>query len=115
MLNTALGMLASVFSRTRGQAVGIALAARLVGWIASILYNGALIYGLAYIIFGNWLQPRYASLEAFYNQPTPTTQQAVWAIFLAVIGYLVAAMAWQAGFILTALGLVQRRARTVGP
>jgi hypothetical protein len=115
LLNTALGMLASVFSRTRGQAVGVGLAARLALWIASILYNVILIYGLLFIIIGNWLTPTYATLEAFYDQPTPTAQQVVWALCLSLVGYLIAVMLWQAGFVLTALGLVQRRAHSVGP
>jgi hypothetical protein len=114
LLNTALGMLASAFSRSRGQAVGLGLTARLVLWIASILSNFVLIYGLTFL-FSNWLEPRYAMLEAFYNQPAPTTRQAVWAVSLAIFGYLLAVMLWQAGFILAALGLIQRRARSIGP
>ncbi len=113
-LNGAIGMLASVSGGTRSRAIASALAGRLVLWIGSTMVNFLAIYGLSFLILGNWLEPRYASIEAFRTLPEPTPAQAVWMIGLVIAGYILALMASQIGLTLAMLGIAQRRARMLG-
>ncbi|GAB4479927.1 MAG: hypothetical protein Kow00124_26110 [Anaerolineae bacterium] len=113
-LNGAIGMLASVSGRTRSRAIASALAGRLVLWIGAAMVNFSAIYGLAFLILGNWLEPRYASIEAFRTLPEPTPAQAVWMVGLVIAGYILVVMASQIGLTLAMLGIAQRRARLLG-
>jgi len=110
-LNGSLALLSSAMSRTRGQALAMALAGRLVLWITSIMLNGAAIFGLGYLILGNWLDPRYAPITAFRSLPEPTPAQATWVVGGLIATYALMVLAAQAGLTMLLLGLTERRAR----
>ncbi len=114
VLNGSIGLLASSLSQTRARAVVLGLVGRLIGWVASAMFNFTAIYGLGFLILGNWASPHYAPLEAFHNRPVPTELQQSWAINLTIVGYFLAMLASQIGLVLFALGITQRRARQLG-
>ena len=114
LLNGALGMLASAMTRSRGRALAVGLTARLGGWVMSITLNVGMLYFLGYLILGNWSSPQYAPLAFFHNLPTPSPEAVTAVVSLTTIIYVLVVAALQAGFIVVALRLVERRARRMG-
>ncbi len=113
LLNGAIGMLASVYARSRGQAIAAGLVGRLGLWVLSILLSGLSIYLLGFFI-DQWSNPSYAAIEAFHRMPTPSDLEQIWALSLTVGGFALAVAASQLALALIMLGLMQRRAREIG-
>ncbi len=112
--NGALGMLASVYTRSRSQAIAAALVARLALWIGSLLFNAAAGFFVVYILIVNWSEPDYAPMAFFHGWPQPTPLQVSVVIGGALTIWLLAVLVWQIGFPLLALKLAERRARSLG-
>jgi hypothetical protein len=114
LMNAALGLLASAMSRSRSRALAFALGARLFLWISGAMLNFAALYGLGFILIGNWLQPTYAPIEAFQGQPEPSFEAGVVVFSLVTLVYVLLLYAWQIGFVAAALAAAERRARRLG-
>jgi len=114
VLNAALGLAASTFARTRGRSIAMALAARLVLWLTSIVVNGGMIYLLGYLLIANWSQPQYAPLDWFAQFETPSDQAISLVLGGTAVIYVVLAGAFQIAMALGALAVTQRRARRLG-
>ncbi len=111
VLNGTLGVLASALARSRSRAVAAGLAARLGGWVASILLNVGAIYFLIYLLVMNWSTPYSAPMRAFRDRPEPSDLAIAWVLSLTAIVYILAVLALQIGLTLLALRMIQRRAR----
>jgi hypothetical protein len=112
-LNGSLGLLASTYTRSRGQAIAAALMTRLGLWAFVALFHIAAISSLSTMI-SNWSMPQYASIENFHSLPTPSPDAVTLVLCLVITGYTTAVVAGQVGIALTSLGLALRRARHLG-
>ncbi len=108
LLNTALGMAASAYARTRGQAVAAGLVLRLGVWVTTGLLNGSAIFVLNYLS-SQWRYPSYVGM----GLPYLPEWLDLWSTWLTVAFYGASVLAAQMGMILVALGLSLRRARTL--
>lgn len=114
VLNAAVGLAVSTFARTRGRAIAMALATRLVLWLTSITLNGGLIYLLGYLLIANWSQPQYAPLEWFSQFQTPSDRAISLVLGGTAAVYVIGIALIQVGLAALALGVAQRRARRLG-
>lgn len=114
LLNGALGLLVSAYTRTRGRAIAFSLAGRLAGWIGSAMLNGMLIYGLQYLLVQNWANPSTAPLEVLRDRAAPAPDQVAWVLGGVVAAYAVALLVTQLGTLAGMLELAVRRARRIG-
>ena len=113
ILNGAIGMLASVYSSTRAQAIAAALVGRLAVWVAAIIIHVGVGLGLIYL-HSQWAEAPYASFDAYKNMPTPSDFAQMWVLCLLIAGYALSTLIAQLGMIAAALGLSVRRARQLG-
>jgi hypothetical protein len=109
--NSALGMAASAFARSRANAVVIGLTARLVLWVLSVMIGIAVLFFIGFVLVANWADPYYAPMAFFHDRPQPTPLQVSWVISLAFAAWLFAILAWQVGFSLVALAITRWRSR----
>jgi hypothetical protein len=114
VFNGALGMAASTFARSRGRAIAIALATRLVLWVTSIVANVGFIYLLGFLLIANWSQPQYAPIEWFSRFAEPSDQAISYVMSGTAILYIAIIALIQIGLVVAALVLTQRRARQLG-
>lgn len=114
VLNGAVGMAASTFARSRGRAIAIALATRLVLWVSSIIVNVGLIYLLGFLLIANWSQPQYAPIEWFTQFSQPSDQAISFVLSGTAILYIMFVALLQVGLLAAALTITQRRARRLG-
>jgi hypothetical protein len=112
LINVALGLAASAHANSRSRAIAAALALRLITWIASILFGGALIFGVGFL-FINWIDPQFAPLPGYDSLADPSPERLVFIITILLPGYLMTLLLSQVGILLFALGITQRRARTL--
>jgi hypothetical protein len=113
LLNGSLGLLASAYTRSRGQAIAAALMGRLGLWAFALLFHIAAFSSLTSML-QNWSQPEYASIESFHGLPAPTTEAVTAVTCVVVAGYAVSVISGQIGIALMSLGLALRRARRLG-
>lgn len=113
LLNGAIGMVASAYARTRGQAIAAGLVGRLAAWVTVIITNAAIMFFLGFLIT-QWTSPSYASLDAYSIMATPSEFEQTWSIWLTITGYGLALLLTQVGLVIMLLGLAMRRARTLG-
>lgn len=113
-LNGAIALLASASARSRARAIAGALAARLAGWVLSVLLNGGLIYGLGYLIIANWASPYSAPLRAFRDRPMPSDETIAFVLGGTAALYVLSVLVAQLGLTAGALALAQRIARRLG-
>jgi hypothetical protein len=114
-LNGAIGLTASAYAPTRGQAIAAGLVGRLALWVITILTNVACIYLLTYS-YSQWTGGYYLSsfTTSYPPVPTPTPLEVNWVTCLTIAGYMAAVLASQIGVTLLLLGVAQRRARLLG-
>lgn len=114
LLNGALGLLVSAYTRTRGRAIAFALAGRLAWWIGSALLNALLIYVLQYLLVQNWANPSTAPIEMLRDRPAPSPDQVAWVLGGVVAAYALVMLVTQLGAIAGMLRLATRRAGRIG-
>lgn len=113
-VNGALGLWASCRARNRGQAISLGLAVRLALWIGAIILNIAIVYGISYLVFGNWFQGQYAPLALFHQVRPPSQDQQISIVLGIISGYLLTYLSVQGGLALLLTGLALRRAARIG-
>ena len=114
LLNGVIGTLASVYSRSRAQAVALALIVRLALWVFTVLVHVAAIYALVYLIALNWAQPSSAPIAAFRGLPRPDEMTIAWAVSVTSTVYMLTIITAPVGIILAGLGIILRKARRLG-
>ncbi len=112
-LNIALGMLASAWARSRGQAIAASMVARLGLWVGSILLNVAMMYALGFMI-AQWADPNYSVFDAFHGLDRPSESLIVWVIWSGISAYVASILCLEIAVTLGALGLAMRRSRHLG-
>ncbi len=113
LLSGAIGLLASAYAPTRGQAIAAGLVGRLALWVATILVNVGCIYLLSYA-YSQWVGGYYLISSGLQAGPSPGPLEINWVTSLTIAGYMVAVLASQIGITLLVLGLAQRRTRLLG-
>jgi hypothetical protein len=109
--NSALGMAASAFARSRANAVVVGLTVRLVLWVLSVMVGIAALFFIGFVLAANWAAPRYAPMAFFHDWPEPTPLQVSWVISLSFAAWLFAILVWQVVFSLGALAITRWRCR----
>jgi hypothetical protein len=112
-LNGSIGLLASAYTRSRGQSIATALMMRLGLWAFAFLFHIAAISSLSSML-DNWSRGYGAFYQTFSSLPTPSSQAVTWVTFLVVAGYALSVIAWQVGLSLFSTGLALRRSRDLG-
>jgi hypothetical protein len=112
-LNGSLGLVASAYTRSRGQSIAGALMLRLAVWAFAFLIHVAAITSLSSMIDA-WAHPSSAPYQSFHLLPTPSTQAVTWVTFLVIAGYAIAVVAGQIGLSMLTTGIALRRSRELG-
>jgi hypothetical protein len=113
LLNTAIGMLASSYARSRGQALVAGMVGRLGLWVTAVLLNGAALAWLNHLMT-QWRYPTMALNAAYHATPSPSVTADLWSTGLTVGGYALTVLAAHIGLIALTLGLALRRTRSLG-
>jgi hypothetical protein len=112
-MNGSLGLLASSYTRSRGQAIAGSLMLRLAVWAFAFLAHIAAFSSLTGMI-DNWSHPSSAPYQSFHLLPTPSTEAVTWVTFQVIAGYAFSVAAWQIGISMLSTGLALRRSRELG-
>ena len=112
-LNGSIALLASSYTRSRGQSIAAALMTRLALWAFALLIHIAAISTLSSLL-DSWSHPEFASIDSFRNLPTPSADAVLWVTCLIFAGYAISIVCAQLGIALAATGLALRRSRDLG-
>jgi hypothetical protein len=112
-LNGAIALLASSYTRSRGQSIAAALMARLALWVFAFLLHIAAISSLSSML-ETWTHPEFSSINNIQALSTPSPEAVTWVTCLVIAGYAISIIAGQLGLALASTGFALRRTRHLG-